>query len=170
MLSSIYLSNSDADSVKSKIKTNYTNADKLTLTIKKIDKKTRNAISSSPLLLNFFTIQNELFSELVDKQILYLSGSITTREVSSYILEKKLELETIKGNMKSEFESLSKSSKEPENLSYLVYKKSLLSLNLYLLYFNNFLSKFFESSKKDSLICELAINFALCYHDLCNNM
>ena len=93
---------------------------------------------------------------------------MSSRDLSSYILEQKLELERINDLLANEFVKLSNTNGNEDVIS--LYEESSLASNLYLLYFNNFLNKFFESSKKDSLVCEIASNIALCYYDFCNNL
>ena len=39
-----------------------------------------------------------------------------------------------------------------------------------LMYITNFLDKFFESTKKDSLLCDLAVNMAILQFEMSNNL
>ena len=180
LITSLYLDKSDADSVKNNIKTNFKDAGVLQITIKKISKNKQIIFFDNPVLLNFIKFQSELLEKISNYQILYLSGEIQSREIISSLLEKKLELERIiteteklnndikKNNNQNDKNSKS-STINAEKISA-VTNDCLLAQKLYLLYFNNFLNVFFESLKKDSLLCELACNIALVYYDFCNNL
>lgn len=156
LLSSVYREKSDADEVVKNISTTFKEADYLTLTIKKVSKSNRNLINSNKQQLDFFKLVNSFNRDFIEKQMLYLSGLVSNREISLYLIEQKIKIEKILDYTEIEENKLS------DKLS--IYQNTMQ------LYIKNFLDNFFESTKKNSLVCELAVNMALLQYEMTNNL
>lgn len=152
---SVYLNKDDAKEVVNNIKENYPEADVLSLKVKKVSKENRIKINQNKACLEFFKNINVFVNEIVEKQLMFLAGTISTRDLTTFLIEKKLKIEDIIARNESDDEFFN---------SILVYE------NLSLFYINNFLNVFFESTKKNSLVCELSINLSFLQFDLSNNL
>ena len=171
LISSVYTLEDDAKNVEQKIKTNFGGCGTLTLTAKKINNLIKNIAYNNQDILDFFSFQSKLSNEIIERGISYLSGQTTVRDFSAYVLEKKIELEKIKIQIETINKSIESNKTDSQNeRKNALISSVIFSSNLYNLYFDNFLNNFFDSSKKDSLVSELATNFILCYCDFCNNL
>lgn len=173
LISSVYASSSDAKSVLSKISDNFSGAGVLDLTIKKISKSNQNLINNHKPLFDLFNFLTSLYKDIISAQISFLSGEIITRDVINFFIEKKLKFEQIFSSIKILNTEQNNSKVILNNLQKIpddFYKKFDIFNSEIMLYFNNFINKFFESTKKDSLICEIACNVSLSWCEFCNSL
>ena len=138
--------------------------------IKKIKKNVRNLVNNNGVMLEFFRLQTVLIDDVITNQFLFLSGKLSITDFISIIVEKKLKFETLNNNTQKEIDSLSNQNNGSLNSTINLLKTINVTSNLYILYFNNFLTNFFESTKKDSLASKLSFDLALCYYGFCNNL
>lgn len=157
LTASVYLIKDEALEVLKNLSQSFPNAGILNLERKKLPNSIKTKIKQNTECFRYFNFVDELILDFTEKEYLYLSGKLTQRELVSYLLEKKLNLEDI----------INKFIYEEEDL---LMKNIYYYQNLLLLYFNNFFSTFFESTKKNSLVCEFAINSVLLSFEMVNSL
>lgn len=156
LVTSVYLYKNDAMEVVSNINKDFEKSDILSLTVKKIPREKKNIIKKNQECLKFFKLIDEFNMEFNEQHIMFLAGKINLTTLSNKIIEYKIKLDEIIKNYvtnDSEF-----------------YNKILTYEHTCLLYFNNFLNVFFESTKKDCLVCEFAYNMSLLQFEMASNL
>ncbi|MBQ8424804.1 MAG: hypothetical protein IJX17_02130 [Clostridia bacterium] len=156
LIVSVYTNKKDAEEIKNNVKNNFKEADVLTLNIKKYSRKDIDLLKTNSNCINFIKIVDAFNEEFIEKQLLFLSGLITVRDISTFLIEKRIKVETFINNFNSKDEPL--------------FEKVFIYENMALMYLTNFLDKFFESTKKDSLICDIAVNMAILQFEMSNNL
>ena len=147
------MNNIDANQVLNNIFSNFTNVGILKLERKNLNSKIVSKVKNSAQTINFFKLMDKMIVDLTENQFKFMSGLITQRDLVTDILSLKLELETIMKNF--EF-------KDDDEIMRNIYN----TWSSCVLYFNNFFNKFFESTKKESLLCELSNNIVLANFEL----
>ena len=157
LTASVYHNKTDASSVLNNIFLNFSNSGILTLERNELSSKVVSKINENSQAKRFFKFFDECILDLMEIQYKYMAGIVTQRDLISNLISKKLELEEIMSNFNFDSEDM-----EFNNIYQIQ--------SVCLLYFNNFLNKFFESSKKESLLCELCLNIVLSNYELFKNI
>lgn len=153
---SVYESLQDAEDVLKGIFEISQNAGLVKLKINKLSKNIKSKLSKSDELNNLVLFLGDFTKNIINYQLQYLADNITDKQLVSFLLDKKLNLESY--------------MKYLEILDDEIGKMSLNTINSMLLYINNLFDNFFESSKKNSLVTNLSVNLSLIYVDYINNL
>lgn len=157
LIANVYHSSDDAKEIKNGMLENFENADVLTLEAPAINRKTQNIIKDNLSYYKFFKYLQMAIQNFEVLNMNYLSGEITQGKLMSELISKKLELETIV----NEFENPQKED---------LFENIKTYANMFLIHFDNFFNEFYQSTKKQSLVCSLCVNFALTKVDLFDNL
>ena len=157
LLINCYLIEDDVKDVKNRVSTEFANSDTLKITVKAISKNVQKEVRESQGYYKFFNFKREFFQFFLDKEMEYIKGNLSDGKFISWIISKRLELNSIK-------EEFIKDSKIE---SFMVINQFA---DVFVLHFDNLLNKFFESTKKQSLICEFYCNLVLTNADMCDNL
>lgn len=154
LVASVYLTEADAQEIVSNIVKNFPNAGTFKVS-KRFTKAQKRELSTNPSYLKCSKFINDLIEELQTNSMKYLAGTISESALSSNILIKKHELESLK-----------KDFEETDEFS----KKILAFEELCLLHITNFCNEFFTNSKKQALLSELVMNLVMAECDLIDNL
>ena len=152
-----YLVESDAENVKKKMIKDFEQSEVVKLTAPDISKKSIREIKNNEVYYRFMSKKFLFFERFVEKEIAYLKSDLSVGKFGSFVISEKLEFE----NMIKEFDVETKSD---VFLEINVFGKQFVAL------FNDFLDKFFESTKKQSLICEFFVNCVVLNMSLCEKL
>lgn len=158
LLTSVYQSKSSAEEVKKNLSQNFENCGILEIETKKISSKNKNLILNNIEILEYLKYIQNFNKELNNNYIKYLSGEMSESKFVSFLLTNKLSI-----------------NEKIKNLSDIKEKNNLLdhfnnNVNMNLFYIENFLDNFFQSSKKQSLVCELALNISMQLCEMFDNL
>ncbi len=146
LVSSLYFDKKDAEEVVGNISSNFPESGVLTLKVEKTKKPIKKAIKQDDKSLAFYEFFYEACNKSQGYMIDYMSRTLSQSELSMNILKDKLNLE-----------EMIKSLDKKTNLSQQFFNY----MNMINLYYDNFLSSFFESTKKESLISGLVVELSL---------
>lgn len=157
LVANVYLNEADATEIKENLKESFSGAGVVKLEAKAINKKTASHIAQNLSYSRFFERYYKFINDFEQVQIEYLKGEIGDGDFSSKLLKTKLE-----------FQDLIDLFENPKNEK--IFEDITTYANMLVNYFDEFFNKFFQSGKKESLICELKFNFARLKVDMFNNL
>lgn len=153
---SVYESLEDAESVKENVSQIFQNVDILKLKIKPLSRALKKEVAKNNDLFNFLVFNKRFISEIVNYQIKYLAGQITDKNIISFFIDCKMKIDDF-------IKVFNQKETEIQKLTNKVCNEMML-------YIDNFLANFFESSKKNSLVTSLAVNIVTSYLEYMNNL
>ena len=157
LIVNVYLSKDDANEIKNGMAENFPNSGTITLEVKDIPKKIQSKIKDNLSYYKFFKYFHELIESFQELNMNYIAGKITQGKLMSSIITMQLDCKTII----SEFEN-------PENEE--LFNNIKTYANMCKIHFENFFDEFYQSTKKQALVCALGVNLALTKIDLFNNL
>lgn len=158
LVTSFYLDVREAKEIATGLAESYQNAGILTLKVDKISRSARNTVSNNHYALEFLKNLYHLTNDMQEDSMKYLSGNLAESDLCRNLLKEKLKFQELLENI-SEIKS--------EDTIF----ESLYESNARLLeYIDSFFDRFYQSSKKRSLVCELGLNIAIEYFELFNNL
>lgn len=152
-----YLSKDDANEVAGKIKESFTETEVIKLSAKEISRKNAERFRKETSVYRFFKKKQAFFKEFLELEMKYLKGDISNGQMISQLISKKLEFETLL----KEIESFNKKE------GFLILRDGL---NAFVLEFEKLFDSFFESRKKQSLICEFYVNLVKMNVQMCEKL
>ena len=155
LLVSVYKTKAEAEEVQNNIKNIYPESGVLALKTKKTNKKVKKVIKGDELGLKSIEKFYYLCDTLMIASMSYLSGNLSQNQFLVDLLKIKLEIE----------DNLKKYNPETESGKQIYNHLLLCKLQL-----DDFFNKFFESTKKESKICEITVNLNLLRLELSNNL
>ncbi len=155
LIASVYSSKKDAEEILVGVKENFPNAGILTLKTEKISRRVAAVLKENSSTLLFFKYFEELIEKSERLSMQYLAGIVSENVLLVSLLDEKLELE----NKISEFE------KENE-----LFCTVFSYMNLCKMYIDDFFSKFFETTKKDAVVCLLPVELTVLRYEFWNNL
>lgn len=157
LCASYYLSENDASQVVESMSQTYVEAGILKLEAKNISKKTIQKISANISYERYFKYMYQIFDEYYKIAMGYMSGSFTDSEILQKLYKKRLELVEI-------IENLENKQNEKIFNDIKTYAKYTLTC------FDDLTKDFYQSTKKEHLICLLGIRLVEIKVDLFNNL
>lgn len=157
LITSVYLNKSQAEEVKNNLSKNYENSGVFAVTTKKLSKKKKNLIISDFEINEQVKFLNEFIKSLDESYIKNIAGEISESKFISFLMSNKLKLENNINKLKE---------KVDEEISKTIFENA----NMCLLYTENFFDSYFQSNKKHSLICELAVELTISMYELFDNL
>lgn len=151
----VYFSESDAKNVQMQVKNEFEKSGVEIFEVKKIKNNIIQKIKKNQSVFEYLKFVSNQTTTMHQYQIDYLSGNITLNKLCSLVLAEKLVLE-------EKIKSLEPLKQE--------WKDVFDNANLLLWHYNNFLDNIFISQKKQSLVCDFAVNVAFCLLESHNNL
>lgn len=152
-----YLSKDDADEVAEKTKETFEETEVIKLSAKEISKKNAERFRKETTAYQFFKKKQAFFKDFLELEMKYLKGDISNGQMISQLISKKLEFETLL----KDIESFNKKE------GFLILRDGL---NAFVLEFEKLFDSFFESRKKQSLICEFYVNLVKVNVQMCEKL
>lgn len=157
LVANVYLKEDDADEIAEGLKVHFADAGVVKLSHSDIDKKKAVHIAKNLSVSKFFEKMYKVVEDFEDLQMKYLMGSVQEGEFLTKMLKEKLEFESIVNNFENE---------NDEKLFEDIKTYAKMTVN----YFDIFLDDFFQSTKKESLICLLKFNLIKLKVDMFDNL
>lgn len=155
LIVSVYKTKAEAEEVQNNIKSNFPESGVLTLKTKKTSKKVKKEIKKDSVSLKLVEDFHMLCDNLITMSIEYLSGNMSQNQFLLELLKTKLDIE----------ENLKKFNPKIESSKQIFNHLQLCKLQL-----DDFFNRFFESTKRESMICEITVNLNLLRIELSNNL
>lgn len=157
LIANVYLKLDDAKEVAGGMVDSFENAGVLTIETKRLSRLLQQKIKSNLSYYRFFKYLYEFSEKFEELNLNYISGELSQGKLMSELIEINLEFETIV----NEFENENNES---------VFSDIKTYANMILIHFDNFFDEFYQSTKKQALVCALGVNVALTKVDLFDNL
>lgn len=157
LVANVYQKEDDADEIAEGLKVHFADAGVVKLSHSDIDKKKAVHIARNLSFSRFFEEFYKVVEDFEGLQMKYLMGSVQEGEFLTEMLKQKLEFETIIENFENE---------NDEKL----FQDIKTYANMVVNYFDSFFDDFFQSTKKESLICLLKFNLVKLKVDMFDNL
>lgn len=157
LLVNVYFDEDDANEIKNNIEGTFEQADFIEIKTKEISSKKKNLIKENEYVFDLVKFLYDFLEFYEGFSLSYLSGNLTDSKFCAGLIEKRLELEQIIKNIS-------------DNNSSVLDGNAMTCGELLLIHFNNFFNNFFDSSKKESLVCALGVNMVIERIELFDNL
>lgn len=144
----VYSNKTDANEISSSINSAFASSEIVELKSSALSKQKQILIRQNEAILNFIKFYDKFIDDFLEMELNYLAGKITSSNLTKEIISKKLILQ--------EYETKFCEIEQTD-----IVQSAKVVISLVLTHLDNFLLKFFESTKKNSILCLLAVNLAI---------